>query len=339
MSYPSTRRAQKKAQGNYRPISLASVPEKVMERVLLETITSQMKQVIRKSQPGFTKGKSCLTSLITFYNKIMSSVDMGRAVDVVYLDFSKAFNTVSHSLLSPGQTGKIQTGWVVCEVGRKLANRPHSEGGGWQPVTSGVPQGAILGPTLFNIIRNDHDDGIESTLAKFADDTKLGGEVDTPEGRAILQRDLDRLEEWASKNSMKFNKDKCKVLHLGQNNQRAQYRLGSVSEQIGTRGVLGLVTAQAFTSFGACTKLLLVWLRGRVHLSQSVWLGSSLAERDLGVLVDNKLNMSQQCTAAATKANRILGCIHRGVTIRDRDVIIPLYSALVRLHLEYCVQF
>ncbi|KAK4807163.1 hypothetical protein QYF61_024283, partial [Mycteria americana] len=81
---------------------------------------------------------------------------------------------------------------------------------------------------------------------------------------------------------MKFNKDKCKILHLGQNNQRPQYRRGSV------------------------------------------WLGSSFVERDLGVLVDNKLNMSQQCTAAATKANWILGCIHRGITSRDRDVIIPL---------------
>ncbi|KAK4818136.1 hypothetical protein QYF61_006735 [Mycteria americana] len=112
-------------------------------------------------------------------------------------------------------------------------------------------------------------------------------------GHASL-RDLDRLERWASKNSMKFNKEKCKVLHLGQNNQRAQYRL------------------------------------------RSVWLGSSLAERDPGVLVDNKLNISQQHATAATKANQILGCIHRG---RDRHVVIPLYSALGRPHLEYCVQF
>ena len=138
------------------------------------------------------------------------------------------------------------------------------------------------------------DDGIESTLTKFADDTKLGGEVDMSEGRAILQRHLDRLEERASTNCMKFNKDKCKVLHLGRNNQRAQYRLGSV------------------------------------------WLGSSLAERDLGVLVD-KLNTSQPCDAAATKANLIVGCMCRGITSRDRDVIIPLYSALVSLHLECCV--
>ncbi|PKU48734.1 rna-directed dna polymerase from mobile element jockey-like [Limosa lapponica baueri] len=104
-------------------------------------------------------------------------------------------------------------------------------------------------------------DDTHQTLIKFADDTKLGGEVDTSEGRTILQTDMDSLEEWASKNSMNLNKAKYKVLHLGQNNQRVQCRL------------------------------------------RFVWLGSSLAERDLGVLVSNK-----QCC--------ILGCIHRDIMSR-----------------------
>ncbi|KAK4811368.1 hypothetical protein QYF61_027597 [Mycteria americana] len=225
-----------------------------------------MKQVIGKSQHRFTKGKSCQTNLITFCNKITSSVEVRRVVDVVYLDFSKAFNALSHSLLLDKLARYRLDGWSARWVGnwltggtqRVVINVFYS---GWQPVTSGVPQGLILGPTLFNIFINDLDDGIESTLTKFADENKLGGEVDTSEGRVILP-------------------------------------------------LLG-----------------------------SVWLGSSLAERDLGVLVDNKLNMSQQSTAAATKANRILGCIHRGITSRDREVIIPLCSVLVRPHLGYCVQF
>ncbi|GAB0196129.1 cAMP-dependent protein kinase inhibitor alpha [Grus japonensis] len=103
------------------------------------------------------------------------------------------------------------------------------------------------------------------------------GEVCTSEGRATLQEDLDRPEELATKNIMKFNKDKCKVLHLEKHNPGVQHRLGSI------------------------------------------WLGSSSTERDLGVLADNKLDMSEQRAAAAKKANRMLGCINKGITSRDEN--------------------
>ena len=167
----------------------------------------------------------------------------------------------------------------------------------WGNVTSGVPQGSVLGPLLFIIYINDLESGISSDISKFADDTKIGKKVTNVDDARMLQEDLDRLYEWSEKWQMQFNVDKCSIMSVGRSNGPVDYKINDNN------------------------------------------LGRSYSERDLGVQVSSNLRPREQCNAARNRANRILGFISRCVTNRSSEVILRLYLALVRPHLDYAAQF
>ena len=179
---------------NYRATSLTSVLGKVVEQLVLDAISKQLeeKKIIRNCQHGLTKGKLCLTIILSFCGGITSWVYEGRAEDIIYHDFSKAFSTVSHDILilkmkrcgTDEWTVRWFENWLTGQAQRVVISDKQS---GWRPVTNGIPQRSLLGPVLFNIFISDLDKGMECALSMFADNSKLGGVADTPEGGVATQ--------------------------------------------------------------------------------------------------------------------------------------------------------
>ena len=171
-------------------------------------------------------------------------------------------------------------------------------------VTSGVPQGSVLGPILFLIFINDLPLKVISPLSLFADDSKIftrivsekNHKTNTANGREALQKDLNSVIEWANKWKMEFNVDKCKVMHLGKSNPKNNYKMAAVN------------------------------------------LEETVEERDLGVLIDNKLNFGKHIQTIVTRANRVLGMIRIAFACMNKAMFLNIYTALVRPLLEYCVQ-
>jgi hypothetical protein len=300
---PIFKSGKRDAAKNYRPVSLTSQICKLMETIIRDSIVEHLEnhQLVKQSQHGFRRGHSCLTNLLTFLERVTQWIDEGKPVDVIYLDYSKAFDKVAHARLlmkikAHGIGEKMARWieqWLDNRVQRVVVKGSASE---WSSVTSGVPQGSVLGPTLFILYVNDIEENITSSVLKFADDTKIFYPVDRSEASFTLQDDLHNLSTWSSKWQMLFNVDKCGCMHLGYGNPHYDYFLDDTVMR------------------------------------------SVEEEKDLGVIMHSSLKFSQHCASAVKKANRVLGIIKKNFKSRDKEFILKMYKSLVRPHLDYCSQ-
>ena len=210
------------------------------------------------------------------------------------MDFAKAFDKVPHRRLADkckahgidGQVIDWINAWLKDRWQRVVLNGSSST---WRRVFSGVPQGSVLGPTLFLIYINDIDDAIDTTtsvIKKFADDTKVVRVVETEEDRDAFQAGIKGLEEWSKEWQMLFNVGKCHILHVGHNNPMFKYNMD-----------------------------------GKEMVEEQ-------QEKDVGVMIATNLKPSAQCLKAAKKANQVLGQLARAVTYRGRTFV-RLYTIYV----------
>ena len=302
---PIFKKGSKSEPGNYRPVSLTSVICKVFETFIRDKLSEHITQsnLLYEHQFGFTKGRSCITQLLTTIFDWMDSLDDGSPVDVVYLDLRKAFDTVPHRRLFHKLEGYGIKGPLLSVVKDFLTGRSqyvsvNGQNSATMDVTSGVPQGSVLGPILFTYYINDMPRGIENLLKIFADDTKLYANVGREENKTSLQKDLDRLVQWTNDWLLNFNTGKCSVLHVGRYNKKENYTMKTDD-----------TTRQT--------------------------LKKTEAERDLGVMVDSELKFCEHVEMTVRKANQIAGLLMKTITYKSRDVMVPLFKSLVRSILEY----
>ena len=229
------KKGEKSDPNNYRPVSLTPILCKILESFIRDEIQNYMEELklYTKCQHGFRRKKSCVTQLLEVIEDFTSFIEEKQTFDTIYLDFKKAFDSVPHVRLIKKLEAYGITGTLSKWVENFLQNRTQKvkvgeETSNISKVISGIPQGSILGPTLFTIFINDLPNGIESLCKIFADDTKI---YNSSTNHSKVQEDLDKVFEWSQTWQLPFNTSKCKCLHYGKKNPHHQYFLNNIPIQ------------------------------------------------------------------------------------------------------------
>lgn len=300
---PVFKKGDKASISNYRPISLLCIISKILERCIYNHIYPITKHDINTNQHGFMANRSTNTQLLDFYDRVFSYVDVRKQFDCVFLDFSKAFDSVPHQLLQNKLKSFGYNGTLLNWFKNYMANRRQKvviqgEDSNYVPVLSGVPQGSILGPLLFLYYINDLSKCISDNnhqLYLYADDTKLGSCINNVEDCNELQKTLDMLCTWSITWGLKFNTEKCKYISFGNKNK---------IHHTYTMYGIGLEQVSSYT--------------------------------DLGITVCSNLKWDKHINNCVSRANQRIGfikrCVGHGCSL---DVKKKCYISMVRPLLEF----
>lgn len=288
---------------NYRAISVLSSCSKCFELIIYNRLLSQVTNYITPSQHGFMRGRSTVTNLTTFTNIVAECLNNKMQMDTIYFDFRAAFDRVNHSLLLKKLLDKFDLPpYLLHLIMSYLSNRFQyvtfkGASSNLFPVMSGVPQGSILGPLLFNIFINDLPEVINSAnVLLYADDLKIFKAIQTEDDCHDLQSDIDNIMEWCLFNKMTLHSSKCEVMRYCRSKNKILNN----------------------------------------YLLDGCVLRSNGRIKDLGVYFTDCLSFLVHITETVKAANRILGfvirvCYH----FRNTSTFKLLFNSLVRSKLEY----
>ena len=299
---PIFKKGDKSDPANYRPISLTCVLCKVLEHVVASSISRHFTEqnILFDLQHGFREKRSCETQLIMLVDELAKNMQAKKQTDLILLDFSKAFDKVAHEKLLLklhfyGIRGNTLN-WIKDFLDNRsqsvLLNGSNSDS---IPVSSGVPQGSVLGPILFLAYINDLPDQVKSRVRLFADDTAMYLALDKQGDSEILQKDLESLEKWEKLWDMSFNPSKCQVIHVTRSKSPSR----------------------------------------TIYYLHGCALESVSSAKYLGVTVSEDLSWSDHINNITKKANQTLGFIKRNIRVHNRDLKSTAYKTLVRPQLEY----
>ena len=312
---PVHKKGDKTSVENYRPISLTSLVMKVFERSIKSALYEKCRNLLDERQHGFLNNRSCTTQMIPFTNDLALALNKKSRIDIIYFDFAKAFDSVSHDLI----LHKLKCNFNIDGIMLKFI-KSYLEGrqqqvviGGQKssilPVKSGVPQGSILGPLLFVLFINDMFSCVSegTNIALYADDTKIWREILNFSDHHIIQNDINRLYDWSVRNKMTFHPKKCKAL--------------SVTHQ---RNIFDNLPFNNFV----------------YALDQSdiySYIEDVSSETDLGVEINTRFTWGAHCKTLVSKASSRLGLLRRTCHFTtDKRQKRSFYLALVRSIFEHC---